>query len=443
MQGLLYNSDSHNISKNMVAQGFDISFFDKNGNKVQPKNGNTVDVRFTAQSGSSLSQDDKDYQKASDKLAVYHVEGKSSLEKMATFVAPQKGASTQVAVKASGFSPYVVARNLGAPADGKMVDVKITKFEIQNTDHTTAKSLYHTDTFLLMMNWDASSLGSDIHQGDYFDVTLPDAMWFPSDTTKRTFNLTDSNGNVVATAHVNPGPMDAGGKIHVVFGKGVENKYDVKGTMYLAAKFNKSKIKLDENNSFSITVNGEVSGHTQSTGDDVIIKGPQPLGPEYLSKWGGKVKGEPNQAWWHARFNHIKKTLNNVVITDTMGDSGETFIPESFVLKKVTFDKYGNVKGGGKQVDLSSILSFSDGGKTFTVNLGTIGPDDQYTLEYKSTYTPGITLKNKLRMDFNGTQKIYIASHRSADSGGSAGGNLASKIKLIKVDSENNKKTAS
>ena len=237
--------------------------------------------------------------------------------------------------------------------------------------------------------------------------------------------------------------MDAGGKIHVVFGKGVENKYDVKGTMYLAAKFNKSKIKLDENNSFSITVNGEVSGHTQSTGDDVIIKGPQPLGPEYLSKWGGKVKGEPNQAWWHARFNHIKKTLNNVVITDTMGDSGETFIPESFVLKKVTFDKYGNVKGGGKQVDLSSILSFSDGGKTFTVNLGTIGPDDQYTLEYKSTYTPGITLKNKLRMDFNGTQKIYIASHRSADSGGSAGGNLASKIKLIKVDSENNKKTAS
>lgn len=197
------------VSKNMVAQGFDISFFDKNGNKVQPKNGNTVDVRFTAQSGSSLNQDDKDYQKASDKLAVYHVEGKSSLEKMATFVAPQKGASTQVAVKASGFSPYVVARNLGAPADGKMVDVKITKFEIQNTDHTTAKSLYHTDTFLLMMNWDASSLGSDIHQGDYFDVTLPDAMWFPSDTTKRTFNLTDSNGNVVATAHVNPGPMDA------------------------------------------------------------------------------------------------------------------------------------------------------------------------------------------------------------------------------------------
>lgn len=289
-----------------------------------------------------------------------------------------------------------MARNLGSPADGQMVDVKITKFEIQNTDHTTAKSLYHTDTFLLMMNWDASSLESDIHQGDYFDVTLPDAMWFPSDTTKRTFNLTDSNGNVVATAHVNPGPMDAGGKIHVVFGKGVENKYDVKGTMYLAAKFNKSKIKLDENNSFSITVNGEVSGHTQSTGDDVIIKGPQPLGPEYLSKWGGKVKGEPNQAWWHARFNHIKKTLNNVVITDTMGDSGETFIPESFVLKKVTFDKYGNVKGGGKQVELSSILSFSDGGKTFTVNLGTIGPDDQYTLEYKSTYTPGTTLKKQI-----------------------------------------------
>lgn len=82
------------VSKNMVAQGIDISFFDKNGNKVQPKNGNTVDVQFTAQSGSSLSQDDKDYQKASDELAVYHVEGKSSLEKMATFAAPQKGAST-------------------------------------------------------------------------------------------------------------------------------------------------------------------------------------------------------------------------------------------------------------------------------------------------------------------------------------------------------------
>ena len=86
-------------------------------------------------------------------------------------------------------------------AEAKPVNVKITKFEIQNLDHTTATEIYYTDRFLLMMNWDATHLGTDLHEGDYFDVTLPNNMKFPSDTTARDFDLKDTDGTVVAKAH--------------------------------------------------------------------------------------------------------------------------------------------------------------------------------------------------------------------------------------------------
>ena len=270
-------------------------------------------------------------------------------------------------------------------AEAKPVNVKITKFEIQYLDHTTATEIFFSDKFLLMMNWDATHLGTDLHEGDYFDVTLPDNMKFPSDTAARDFDLKDTDGTVVAKAHVTPGPEDKGGKIHVTFTKAVENKYNVKGTMYLAAKFVKDKVNYDKENTFSIKVNSEVSGQSQSIDDGVIIKGPKELKDEYLNKWGGTNENNANQAVWHVRINHTKADLNNVIITDTMGDSGEAFIPESFKLVKVSFDKYGNVHKEEQNVEIGNKLTFGEGNKTFELKLGNIGTQ-QYYLEYNSTY---------------------------------------------------------
>lgn len=44
------------------------------------------------------------------------------------------------------------------------MDVDITKFEIQHVNQTTAQNVYWSDTFLLMMNWDASKQGTNLHE---------------------------------------------------------------------------------------------------------------------------------------------------------------------------------------------------------------------------------------------------------------------------------------
>ncbi|WP_169310240.1 Cna B-type domain-containing protein [Pseudoramibacter alactolyticus] len=286
------------------------------------------------------------------------------------------------------------------------------------------------------MNWDATHLGANIHEGDYFDVTLPDNMRFPSDTTARDFDLKDTDGTVVAKAHVTPGPNDEGGKIHVTFTNAMENKYNVKGTMYLAAKFAKGKIKYDEKNTFSITVNSDVSGQSHTLNGGVIIQGPTVAKDEYISKWGGSVEGKPNQARWHVRLNHLKANMHNVVITDTMGASGESLIPGSFKLQKVTFDKYGNILSVDQNVEVGDKLKFGAGNKSFELKLGDIGTQ-QYHLEYDTTYTPGTKLKNSARLTSTEKNAVAVTTYQSADSGGTGSGDLASKIKLKKVDADN------
>ena len=76
-----------------------------------------------------------------------------------------------------------------AAPEGKAVNVDFTNFEIQNTDHKKANEIYHTSAFLLSMDWDASSYGINLHEGDYFDVTLPDTFKFPNDVTAQDFSI--------------------------------------------------------------------------------------------------------------------------------------------------------------------------------------------------------------------------------------------------------------
>ena len=191
------------------------------------------------------------------------------------------GTTTEQDFSSNLITPVMLTSAVAAP---KVVDVNITNFEIQTVDHKKADTLFHSDTFLLKMDWNATGHGTDLHEGDYFDIDLPNNMKFPSGTTAGDFDITDDNGNVIAHAHVTPGPNDTGGKVHVTFGKGVENKYNVKGTINLAARFDKTKIKTNQENKFEVTVNGNVPGqsHTASTG--VKVNGPKPIEEEYLVK---------------------------------------------------------------------------------------------------------------------------------------------------------------
>ena len=116
-----------------------------------------------------------------------------------------------------------------------------------------------------------------------------------------------------------------------------------------------------------------------------------------------------------------------------------TYIKESFVLRKVVYDKIGeetSVLEEYKANDLinSGKLKFSADMTSFTLNLG--NTSDQYRLTYRSTYVPGTILKNKMKLSSDQKQKEVIAAYQSAESGGSASGDLASKIKIVKVDED-------
>ena len=313
------------------------------------------------------------------------------------------------------------------------MNVNITKFQILNLNKEEVHTIYQSDRFYLAMDWDASAAGTSIHEGDYFDITLPDNMKFPSGTTTQDFDLKDVDGNVVAKAHVTPGPGDVGGTVHVTFTKAVENKYNVKGTIYLAAQFDETKIIKDAENVFTITVN------SQAVSGSVIVQGAKPLQDEPLAKWGKPVPGHEDQAEWNVRINHKKANLPNAVISDSLsgGNGDERYIEDSFKLLEVEFNEYGSIVQEIQTIDLTGKLQLAPDGRSFTINLGNVN-GKQYRLYYKSTYHAGTVLKNKATLDASSAHEEISYSYQSSDSGGTAGGDLASKIKLTKVDGDDN-----
>ena len=313
------------------------------------------------------------------------------------------------------------------------MNVNITKFQILNLNKEEVHTIYQSDRFYLAMDWDASAAGTSIHEGDYFDITLPDNMKFPSGTTTQDFDLKDVDGNVVAKAHVTPGPGDVGGTVHVTFTKAVENKYNVKGTIYLAAQFDETKIIKDAENVFTITVN------SQAVSGSVIVQGAKPLQDEPLAKWGKPVPGHEDQAEWNVRINHKKANLPNAVISDSLsgGNGDERYIEDSFKLLEVEFNEYGSIVQEIQTIDLTGKLQLAPDGRSFTINLGNVN-GKQYRLYYKSTYHAGTVLKNKATLDASSAHEEISYSYQSAESGGTAGGDLASKIKLTKVDGDDN-----
>lgn len=146
-----------------------------------------------------------------------------------------------------GMILQIVSSVVVAEGSKKEVKATITKFEIQNLSGQKVDKVFVSDRFYLNMDWDASSNGANLNEGDYFDITLPDKMKFPSDVSATDFNIYGEDGTtVIAKAHVTPGPGDKGGKIRVTFTDWVKGKENVKGNIHLAAVFDRDSVKKNE-----------------------------------------------------------------------------------------------------------------------------------------------------------------------------------------------------
>ncbi len=327
--------------------------------------------------------------------------------------------------------------NVIAEDGPKQVDATITNFRFMNLSRTNVGDIYYTDNFYFDLDWAANTTGATLKEGDYFTIDLPDTVMFSSDSSPIDFDIydTDGTGAVIAKAHITAGTNGATAK--VVFTNWVENRYNVKGNIQLSARFDLTRVPVNQSTSFTVSVNAGKSNTTSSSGS-VNVAGPQVLTDEELNKFAWYDTENPHLANWEIRINHKKATLPNVTIHDTIVGSTEKILKDTIRLSKVQMDQYGNdIAGTSTPVDLTGKLTMSDNDQTFTINVGNVN-GEQYRLTYQSTYTEGTNLNNKLTLASVDETYTFNARFSRASSGGSGSGSLANKIKLTKVDEDDN-----
>jgi len=327
--------------------------------------------------------------------------------------------------------------NVIAEDGPKQVDATITNFRFMNLSRTNVGDIYYTDNFYFDLDWAANTTGATLKEGDYFTIDLPDTVMFSSDSSPIDFDIYDANGTgaVIAKAHITAGTNGATAKI--VFTNWVENRYNVNGNIQLSARFDLTRVPVNQSTSFTVSVNAGKSNTTSSSGS-VNVAGPQVLTDESLNKFAWYDTENPHLANWEIRINHKKATLSNVTIHDTIVGSTEKILKDTIRLSTVQMDQYGNdIAGTSTPVDLTGKLTMSDNDQTFTINVGNVN-GEQYRLTYQSTYTEGTNLNNKLTLTSVNQTYTFDARFSRASSGGSGSGDLANKIKLTKVDEDDN-----
>ena len=311
----------------------------------------------------------------------------------------------------------------------KEVDLEIQNIVIKNGGNPV-NSMQVGDEFRIEMNWKAKAKAATINEGDYFIVKLPDNILIKNDAGNLNFSLTAPDGSVMANAHVTP-KAGGGAEIKVTFTNYVNGRYNINGTLGMNANFNKDKVTVNQKNNFDIEAGGKTTPFQFK-----VDGGPTGNSNEVLHKYSFGA-ASINEAEWRVRINYKKANFPNAVVTDTLVGTAEKFVKESFRLFRVNYTSDLN-ENNRVRIDLSDKIVFSNNDQTFTINLGNIN-GEQYKLEYRTTYTPGTNLRNNVKLTSNNNKvdEKFISFKKEA-AGGTGVGILANKIKLVKVDAEDN-----
>ena len=340
-----------------------------------------------------------------------------------------------LAAPAAADVPAAAMAPLRAPSAAKQVDTSITGLQILDPGKKSTTELTYSSGFYLDMKWETKP-GEIVHAGDYFDVTIPDTVNLNRSETVKGFDLTNADRVVVAYATVTPA-ANGGGTVRVVFNDKVDGKYNVKGSLNLYAFFNKKKVKENTTVPIQLEVNGQTS--EASSSPSVVVK-PNPQIHETLAKWGNDTD-DRNVVMWKMRINQQKLNLNNLVINDSLTSGNGTVIQNDskrpIQLEEGTYDGAANFTKVG-DVDLSSKMTVLPGGTSFRLELGNSGTK-QYLLTYYTTKTSGDSQTNHADLSADNVQPVeYNITHKEKGGGGTADGDLANKIKITKVDADDN-----
>ena len=301
-----------------------------------------------------------------------------------------------------------------------------------------------TDSFKFGFDWDSSYYENTLKEGDYFTVKLPDSFKFSEEAVTITIPLkTNDNNHVIANATITSNEKVGGGNIKAVFTNYVNDKYHIKGKVFLEAYFVKDKVIENQINNIEIW--------TGLTLQIMVLPpnpgpGPNPIVDEIIHKWTTKLL-DNTKARWNLRINHKKGNFQNVVIRDSLTYEGNPnnpsfqgkYIPSSFRLTRVFLDEFGQTTQPAQPVpqnELDAKLTFNPEFTSFELQLGDLN-GEQYRLTYESTYDEGLKVKNRAAFIANQIEQAFKEiTYIYNNAGGEGDGDLLGKIKIIKVSAE-------
>ena len=292
------------------------------------------------------------------------------------------------------------------------VATTITEFSLTNLNKEAITRVNTNSDFYIKVGWKVTQEDADVHSGDYLELELPTQLKFPS-TEGTSFPIYAPDGAEMGTANVTAGNP---GRVRITFNDWVENKSDIRGTLWLAAHMkagtpvgDQTLSVIDLNTHFSSNIN--ISAFTDGE-----------LTDENIAKWG--VKTDHNTVLWKVRLNNAGTTLHNVNLTDTIENSS-TYVPGSFRIYRVMMDSKGNVlptPGWVKITDTTAKPVIAEDGHSFAWDLSALPFDENnmYWIEYETTFSDHID--NSITLTSTERTRSSAWSYVAANSGGRGNG---------------------
>lgn len=292
------------------------------------------------------------------------------------------------------------------------VATTITEFSLTNLNKEAITRVNTNSDFYIKVKWKVTQEDADVHNGDYLELELPTQLKFPS-TEGTSFPIYAPDGAEMGTANVTAGNP---GRVRITFNDWVENKSDIRGTLWLAAHMkagtpqgDQTLSVIDLNTHFSSDLN--ISAFTDGE-----------LTDENIAKWG--VKTDHNTVLWKVRLNNAGTTLHNVNLTDTIENSS-TYVPGSFRIYRVMMDNKGNVlptPGWVKITDSATKPVIAEDGHSFAWDLSALPFDENnmYWIEYETTFSDHID--NSITLTSTERTRSSAWSYVAANSGGRGNG---------------------
>ena len=292
------------------------------------------------------------------------------------------------------------------------VATTITEFSLTNLNKEAITRVNTNSDFYIKVKWKVTQEDADVHSGDYLELELPTQLKFPS-TEGTSFPIYAPDGAEMGTANVTAGNP---GRVRITFNDWVENKSDIRGTLWLAAHM-KAGTPVGDQTLSVIDLNTHFSSdlHISAFTDGELTA-------ENIAKWG--VKTDHNTVLWKVRLNNAGTTLHNVNLTDTIENSS-TYVPGSFRIYRVMMDSKGNVlptPGWVKITDTTTKPVIAEDGHSFTWDLSALPFDENnmYWIEYETTFSDHID--NSITLTSTERTRSSAWSYVAANSGGRGNG---------------------